>query len=46
LSGDSTLRNYVRAVGAALNIQKLIGWHTFRNTYSKLLRSAGAEFKV
>ena len=22
------------------------GWHTFRNTYSTLLRSVGTEFKV
>ena len=25
---------------------KRIGWHTFRHTYSTLLRSVGAEFKV
>jgi integrase len=44
--GASILRNYVRPVAAALNIQKRIGWHTFRHTYSTLLRSVGAEFKV
>ena len=44
--GASILRNYVRPVAAALNIQKRIGWHTFRHTYSTLLWSVGAEFKV
>jgi integrase len=44
--GASILRNYVRPVAATLNIQKRVGWHTFRHTYSTLLRSVGAEFKV
>ena len=44
--GASILRNCVRPIAAALNIQKRIGWHTFRHTYSTLLRSVGAEFKV
>lgn len=29
-----------------MGIQKRIGWHTFRHTYSTLLRSLGVEFKV
>jgi len=44
--GASILRNYVRPVAEALHIHKSIGWHTFRHTYSTLLRSVGAEFKV
>ncbi len=44
--GASILRKYIRPVAATLNIQKRIGWHTFRHTYSTLLRSVGAEFKV
>ena len=44
--GTSILRKYIRPVAEALNIQKRIGWHTFRHTYSTLLRSVGAEFKV
>ncbi|QNI32764.1 site-specific integrase [Alloacidobacterium dinghuense] len=44
--GASILRKYIRPVAASLNIQKRIGWHTFRHTYSTLLRSVGAEFKV
>jgi integrase len=44
--GASILRKYVRPVAESLNIQKRIGWHTFRHSYSTLLRSVGAEFKV
>jgi integrase len=44
--GACILRKYVRPVAESLNIQKRIGWHTFRHTYSTLLRSVGAEFKV
>ncbi len=44
--GAAILRKYIRPVAESLNIQKRIGWHTFRHTYSTLLRSVGAEFKV
>jgi integrase len=44
--GAAILRKCIRPVAATLNIQKRIGWHTFRHTYSTLLRSVGAEFKV
>jgi len=40
------LRKYVRPVAQRVGIQKCIGWHTFRHTYSTLLRSVGTEFKV
>jgi integrase len=43
--GASILRKYIRPVAATLNIEKRMGWHTFRHNYS-LLRSVGAEFKV
>jgi integrase len=36
----------VRPAARRLGIQKRIGWHTFRHTYSTLLRSVGTEFKV
>jgi integrase len=36
----------VRPAAAKVGIQKCIGWHTFRHTYSTLLRSVGTEFKV
>jgi len=44
--GQSILRKYVRPVAEKVGIQKCIGWHTFRHTYSTLLRSVGTEFKV
>jgi integrase len=40
------LRKYVRPAAERIGIHKRIGWHTFRHTYSTLLRSVGAEFKV
>jgi integrase len=36
----------VRPINERLGIQKCIGWHTFRHTYSTLLRRVGTEFKV
>jgi integrase len=44
--GQAILRKYVRPVAERVGIQKRVGWHTFRHTYSTLLRSVGAEFKV
>jgi integrase len=44
--GQAILRKYVRPVAAKVGIRKCIGWHTFRHTYSTLLRSVGTEFKV
>ena len=32
--GACILRKYVRPVAESLKIQKRIGWHTFRHTYS------------
>jgi integrase len=44
--GQAILRRYVRPVAQRVGIEKCIGWHTFRHTYSTLLRSVGTEFKV
>ena len=44
--GQAILRKYLRPVAQRLGIQECIGWHTFRHTYSTLLRSVGTEFKV
>jgi integrase len=46
LWGQAILRKYVRPAAERICIEKRIGWHTFRHTYSTLLRSVGAEFKV
>lgn len=44
--GQAVLRRYILPKAQELGIQKHFGWHTFRHTYSTLLRSVGAEFKV
>ena len=40
------MRHYIQPAAQKLGIQKRIGWHTFRHTYSTLLPSLGVEFKV
>jgi integrase len=44
--GQAILRKYIRPVAQTVGIEKRFGWHTFRHTYSTLLRSVGTEFKV
>jgi integrase len=44
--GAAILRHYIQPIAKGLGIEKRIGWHTFRHTYSTLLRSLGVEFKV
>jgi len=44
--GQQILRHYIRPAAHKLGIRKRIGWHTFRRTYSTLLRATGAELKV
>ena len=39
------LRRYIRPAAARACLEK-IGWHTFRHSYSTLLRSMGADIKV
>jgi integrase len=40
------MRKFIRPVAQRIGIEKRFGWHTFRHTYSTLLRSVGTEFKV
>jgi len=40
------MRHHIRPAARKLGITKRIGWHTFRHTYSTLLRSTGAELKI
>ena len=40
------LRRYLRPAARAAGIEKRIGWHTVRHSYSSFLRSVGAELKV
>jgi integrase len=44
--GQAILRKYIRPTAQKVGIRKQFGWHTFRHTYSTLLRSVGTEFKV
>jgi integrase len=44
--GQAILRKYIRPAAQRVGIQKRFGWHTFRHSYSTLLRSVGTEFKV
>ena len=44
--GQSIMRNVIRPTAVKLGISRRIGWHTFRHTYSTLLRATGADIKV
>src|SRR5207302_6233969 len=44
--GQAILRRFILPRAQELGIEKRFGWHTFRHTYSTLLRSVGTEFKV
>jgi integrase len=44
--GQAILRKFILPKAQELGIKKHFGWHTFRHTYSTLLRSVGTEFKV
>jgi len=44
--GQSIMRNLIRPAAVELGITQRIGWHTFRHTYSSLLRATGADIKV
>jgi integrase len=44
--GQQLLRHHIRPAAQRVGIVKRIGWHTFRRTYSTLLRATGAELKV
>ncbi len=44
--GQPLMHDYIRPTARRLGINKRIGWHTFRHTYSTLLRAAGVDIKV
>jgi integrase len=44
--GQSLMRRFIRPAAAKVGITQRIGWHTFRHTYSSLLRATRADIKV
>jgi integrase len=44
--GQPLMRHYIRPTALKLGISKRIGWHTFRHSYSTLLKANGADIKV
>jgi len=43
---DSLLKRWVKPAAKRVGITKKVGWHTFRHTYSTLLRANGEDVKV
>ena len=46
LSPDSVLKRSIRPAAQRAEIAKHIGWHTFRRTFSTLLKANGEDIKV
>ncbi len=44
--GQCIMRTFIRPTALKVGISKQIGWHTFRHTYSSLLRQNGTDIKV
>lgn len=44
--GQSLMRKKIHPVAKKLGINKRIGWHTFRHSYSSILRSLGTDINV
>ncbi len=44
--GQPLMRSIIRPAAIKLGIDSRIGWHTFRHSYSTLLRITGADIKV
>ena len=43
---DSALTDFVKPAAVKAKIAKRLGWHSFRHTYSSLLRANGTDVKV
>jgi integrase len=44
--GQTIMRRVIRPAAGRVGITRCIGWHTFRHTYSSLLKANGADTKV
>ena len=40
------MKHYLKPAAARAGIQGKVGWHTFRHSYSTLLREMGTDIKV
>jgi site-specific recombinase XerD len=40
------MRYYIQPAAKCAGIQKKVGWHTFRHTFSSLVKSLGVDAKV
>jgi len=40
------MRYFIQPAAKAVGIEKQIGWHTFRHTFSTLIKSLGIDAKV
>jgi integrase len=40
------MHRFIRPAAVAAGITKCIGWHTFRHTFSTLIKSLGVDAKV
>ncbi len=43
---ETILTDHIKPAASAAEIQGKVGWHTFRHSYSTLLRALGADVKV
>jgi integrase len=43
---STVMREHIQPIARKLGITKRIGWHTFRHTFSTLLKANGADVKV
>jgi integrase len=43
---DTALKKYIQPAAKRAGITKRVGWHTFRHTYSTLLKANGEDVKI
>jgi integrase len=43
---DMILQRHIRPLAKKLGIKKTIGWHTFRRSFTSILKASGADVKV
>lgn len=46
LWAQAIMRYHISPAVRKIELQKRVGWHTFRHTYSTMLKSVGADIKV